>query len=189
MEGRRVRLEVLKGDITASDCEALVNAANTHLWMGSGVAGALKRAGGVSIEREAMSKGPIRVGSAVATSAGRLPARCVIHAAVMGSDLNTCAAYVKAATLSALRLADEMGMRSVALPAFGTGVGGLPPSVSAAAMKEAVSEWMQENGKVERVCLVLFSDALKSEFARVFQGLTAREDTESEGSSRTAKIS
>ena len=77
-------LEVVIGDITTVDTEAIVNAANTGLWMGSGVAGAIKRAGGEEIEREAVSKGPIRVGEAVATGAGRLPYKAVIHAAAMG---------------------------------------------------------------------------------------------------------
>ena len=119
-------LEVVEGDIAALEVDAVANAANDHLWMGAGVAGALKRAGGEEIEREAVALGPIPLGSAVATGAGRLPARWVLHGAVMGQDLRTDAALVRRTTASCLRLADELGARSLALPAFGTGVGGFP---------------------------------------------------------------
>jgi O-acetyl-ADP-ribose deacetylase len=119
-----LRLEVCEGDIAAVETDAVANAANDALWMGAGVAGALKRAGGDEIEREAMAQGPIELGSAVATTAGRLPARWVIHGAVMGQDLRTNADLVRRTTHSCLALADELGCRSLALPAFGTGVGG-----------------------------------------------------------------
>ena len=119
-----VRLEVRDGDIAAVEVDAVANAANDRLWMGAGVAGALKRAGGDAIEREAVALGPIPRGSAVATSAGSLPARWVIHGAVMGQDLRTDADLVRRTTRSCLQLADELGCRSLALPAFGTGVGG-----------------------------------------------------------------
>src|SRR5213594_3069314 len=87
-------LRVVEGDITAVDADAIANAANNHLWMGAGVAGALKRAGGDEIEREAVAKGPIEIGEAVATGAGRLRAQYVIHGAVMGQDLRTDADLV-----------------------------------------------------------------------------------------------
>ena len=121
-----MKLEVVDGDIAALDVDAVANAANDHLWMGAGVAGALKRAGGDEIEREAMAKGPIPVGDAVATGAGRLPARWVIHGAVMGQDLRTSADAIARATGRTLAVADELGAESLALPAFGTGVGGFP---------------------------------------------------------------
>jgi O-acetyl-ADP-ribose deacetylase (regulator of RNase III) len=94
--------------------------------MGAGVAGALKRAGGDEIEHEAMAQGPIELGTAVATAAGRLHARYVVHGAVMGQDLRTNAELVRRTTRSCLDVADELGCRSLALPAFGTGVGGFP---------------------------------------------------------------
>jgi O-acetyl-ADP-ribose deacetylase (regulator of RNase III) len=121
-----VRLEVREGDIAAVEADAVANAANDRLWMGAGVAGALKRVGGDEIEREAMAQGPIALGTAVATTAGRLPARWVIHGAVMGQDLKTNAELVRHTTQSCLELADGLGCRSLALPAFGTGVGGFP---------------------------------------------------------------
>jgi O-acetyl-ADP-ribose deacetylase (regulator of RNase III) len=118
------RLRVVQQDIATLDVDAVTNAANDHLWMGAGVAGALKRAGGEEIEREAMAQGPIKVGDAVVTTGGRLRARHVIHAAVMGQDLRTSADAIERATRSALARAGEIGVRTIALPAFGTGVGG-----------------------------------------------------------------
>ncbi|OYT47781.1 hypothetical protein B6U83_04530 [Thermoplasmatales archaeon ex4484_36] len=94
-----VKLVVKEGDITAEEVDAIVNAANNHFWMGGGVAGAIKRRGGVEIEREAVSKGPVPVGEAVVTGAGRLKARYVIHAAVMGQDLATDGEKVRRAAL------------------------------------------------------------------------------------------
>jgi O-acetyl-ADP-ribose deacetylase (regulator of RNase III) len=121
-----VRLEVREGDISVVEADALANAANDHLWMGAGVAGALKRAGGEEIEREAMAQGPIEVGTAIVTTAGDLRARYVIHGAVMGQNLRTNSDLVRRTTYSCLDFADELGCRSLALPAFGTGVGGFP---------------------------------------------------------------
>jgi O-acetyl-ADP-ribose deacetylase (regulator of RNase III) len=121
-----MELEVRDGDISAIEADAIANAANDRLWMGAGVAGAIKRAGGEEIEQEAMAIGGIPLGSAVATTAGRLRARWVIHGAVMGQDLRTDADLVRRTTRSCLEVADELGCRSLALPAFGTGVGGFP---------------------------------------------------------------
>jgi O-acetyl-ADP-ribose deacetylase len=131
-----VRLEVREGDIAAVEADAVANAANDRLWMGAGVAGAIKRAGGAEVEREAMAQGPIELGSAVATTAGRLPARWVIHGAVMGQDLRTSADLVRRTTRSCLELAEELGCHSLALPAFGTGVGGFSLGECARIMAE-----------------------------------------------------
>jgi O-acetyl-ADP-ribose deacetylase len=121
-----MKIEVHEGDITELDVDAVANAANNQLWMGAGVAGAIKRAGGEEIEREAVAGGPIELGDALATGAGRLRARHVIHGAVMGADLRTNAELVRRTTASCLRVADELGAESLALPAFGSGVGGFP---------------------------------------------------------------
>src|SRR5262249_51238893 len=127
-------IETQRGDISQAQVDAVVNAANNHLWMGSGVAGALKRAGGSVIEREAVAKGPIEVGEAVVTSGGALPAKYVIHAAVMGQDLQTDRFKISKATRNSLVRAREAGISSIAFPAFGTGVGGFPPDLAADAM-------------------------------------------------------
>ena len=133
-----LELDVVEGNIAALAVDAVANAANDRLWMGAGVAGALKRTGGDEIEREAVAKGPIALGDAVATGAGRLPARWVIHAAVMGQDLRTSAEAIESATRRALEVADELGAESLALPAFGTGVGGFPLDECARLMVAAV---------------------------------------------------
>lgn len=132
--------------------------------MGAGVAGALKRAGGDEIEREAMAKGPIAVGDAVATGAGRLQARWVIHAAAMGQDLRTDAEKITRATASALRVADEIGARSIAFPALGTGVGGFPIDECARIMVGAVRAHVAGGSKVERVTFVVRGDAAQQAF-------------------------
>ena len=163
-----MELEVREGDIAAVKTDAVANAANDRLWMGAGVAGALKRAGGDEIEREAMAQGPIALGSAAATGAGRLPARWVIHGAVMGQDLRTDAELVRRTTRSCLELADELGCRSLALPAFGTGVGGFPLAECAAVMVGETRRF--EPHSLERVIFAVvdadaygaFSSALSS---------------------------
>jgi O-acetyl-ADP-ribose deacetylase len=155
-------LEVVDGDITALEVDAIANAANNHLWMGSGVAGAIKRAGGEEIEREAVRLGPIEVGDAVATGAGRLAARWVIHGAVMGQDLRTDADLVRRTTESCLRVADELGARSLAVPAFGTGVGGFPLQECARIMVNTVRS--HEPSSLERVVFAVFGADAKAAF-------------------------
>ena len=149
-----IELSVVEGDITALDVDAIANAANDALWMDSGVAGAIKRAGGEEIEREAVAKGPIATGTAVATGAGRLRAEWVVHGAVMGQDLRTDADLVRRTTESCLRVADELGAESLALPAFGTGVGGFPLEECAQIMVDAVRGY--EPGSLRRVVFAVF---------------------------------
>jgi O-acetyl-ADP-ribose deacetylase (regulator of RNase III) len=155
-------LEVVEGDITALDVDAIANAANNHLWMGAGVAGAIKRAGGAEIEREAVAKGPIAVGDAVATGAGRLRAKHVIHGAVMGQDLRTDAELVARTTRRCLQVADELGCRSLALPAFGTGVGGFPLAECARLMVGEAREF--EPRALERVVFAVFGSEAEETF-------------------------
>jgi O-acetyl-ADP-ribose deacetylase (regulator of RNase III) len=157
-----MELEVRDGDIAALEVDAIANAANDHLWMGSGVAGALKRAGGDEIEREAVAKGPIPLGTAVATGAGRLQAKHVLHGAVMGQDLRTSADLVRRTTRSCLELADEVGARSLALPAFGTGVGGFPLEECARIMVEEARAY--EPQQLERVVFAVFGDEARRSF-------------------------
>jgi O-acetyl-ADP-ribose deacetylase (regulator of RNase III) len=159
-----VNLEVVDGDITALEVDAIANAANNHLWMGSGVAGAIKRVGGDEIEREAVAQGPIDVGEAVATGAGRLPARWVIHGAVMGQDLRTNGDLVRQTTESCLRTADELGAESLALPAFGTGVGGFPLDDCARIMVEVVRSY--EPSSLKQVVLAVFGAEAAAAFER-----------------------
>ena len=159
-----MELEVVEGDITQLEVDAIANAANDHLWMGAGVAGAIKRAGGAEIEREAVAKGPIPVGEAVATGAGALRARWVVHGAVMGQDLRTDADLVRRTTASCLRVADELGAESVALPAFGTGVGGFPLEECARLMVEETRQF--EPRTLRRVVFAVFGDEARRVFER-----------------------
>jgi O-acetyl-ADP-ribose deacetylase (regulator of RNase III) len=119
-------VEVRQADITKLDVDAIANAANTRLLHGGGVAGAIVRAGGSSIQDESNARAPIGLGEAVETTAGDLPARWVIHAATMEPGGPTSADVIRRATRNTLEKADELGARSLALVAFGTGVGGFP---------------------------------------------------------------
>lgn len=153
------RVEVTVDDLLDADADAIVNAANSELWMGGGVSGAIKRAAGEQVEREAMAQGPILPGEAVATSAGRLPPpiRWVIHAATMGPDLQTSEYYIRSATASALAVAVQVGAKSVAFPALGTGVGGFPIERAAQIMVEACRQAAEAGWAPERVVFVLRS--------------------------------
>ena len=149
-----------RGDITEYEVDAIVNAANTHLWMGAGVAGAIKRKGGTIVEEEAVRLGPIEVGETVVTTAGNLPASYVIHAAVMGEDLRTTPELITQATLATLRRAEEMRLESLAFPAFGTGVGRMLPRHSAEAMVSALRQYLAANpaSRLRRLYLLPFQD-------------------------------
>lgn len=160
-------IEIIKGDISSAEADALVNAANNQLWMGAGVAGALKRAGGQEIEDEAVKKGPIRVGEAVETGAGRLKAKYVIHAAVMGQDLRTDETKIRNATRNSLELAEKLGLESVAFPALGTGVGGFPLELCAQVMLE---EALTFPGSL-KVMFVLYSEESYNVFKEVYASL------------------
>jgi O-acetyl-ADP-ribose deacetylase (regulator of RNase III) len=157
-----VEVEVVEGDIAELEVDAVANAANNELWMGAGVAGAIKRAGGREIEAEAVAQGPIEVGEAVVTSGGGLKARNVIHGAVMGQDLQTNADLLRKTTRRVLEVADEVGARSLALPAFGTGVGGFPLDECAAIMVREVSSY--EPRSLERIVFAVFGDDAEQAF-------------------------
>jgi len=164
-----VTIVVVGGDITRLEVDAVVNAANTQLWMGGGVAGAIKRAGGDEIEREATARGPIRIGEAVATTGGRLPARHVIHAATMGPDLLTSAEAIRSATAASLRLAQAMGLASVALPLLGTGVGGFALDEAAGLMAGEVAAHARAANRPARVVLVGFTDEARRALERAVE--------------------
>ena len=159
---RAMELEVVEGNIAQLEVDAIANAANNHLWMGAGVAGAIKGAGGDEIEREAVAKGPIEIGDAVATGAGSLPAQHVIHGAVMGQDLQTDADLVRKTTRRTLEVAEELGARSLALPAFGTGVGGFPLEECASIMVDVARA--HEPGSLERVVFAVYGDEAEEAF-------------------------
>ncbi len=161
----RVTIEL--GDIAQLDTEAVVNAANNELWMGSGVAGALKRLGGVIIEQEAVRQGPIAVGESVLTTAGALPSLNVIHAAAMAPGRAATAESVAAATKSALRLAADKDIDSIAFPALGTGVGGLSLHACAESMLGALRIHCAGHEQPGEIRLVLFGQNAQEIFQQV----------------------
>jgi O-acetyl-ADP-ribose deacetylase (regulator of RNase III) len=163
-----MKVKIYSGDITEALTDAIVNAANNHLWMGSGVAGAIKRRGGKIVEDEAVEQGPIDVGEAVATTAGDLPHTYVIHAAGVGQDLKTSEDLVYRSCLNSLTLADKLGLESIAFPAIGTGVGGLSISDCARAMHKALNEFAPEANSVSEVHFIIFSKTDTEEFKRIF---------------------
>jgi O-acetyl-ADP-ribose deacetylase (regulator of RNase III) len=169
---RQTTIETQQGDISQARVDAVVNAANNHLWMGAGVAGALKRAGGAEIEREAVAKGPIEIGEAVVTSAGALPAKYVVHAAAMGQDLSTDRLKISKATRNSLLRAAELGISSIAFPALGTGVGGFSADAAADVMiTECVS--FVESGSaplLKKIVFVLFSNDVLAAFDKKLHG-------------------
>lgn len=167
----RLQLTVVLGDITEQTTYAVVNAANNHFWMGSGVAGAIKARGGQEIEREAMKLGPIEPGQAVTTSAGRLKARYCIHAAAMGQDLATSPDLIARATRSALAEAARLSLYSVAFPALGTGVGGFPVEACARLMIAAALGHSRANPKPGSVIFVLRDEAAFHSFAAALKSV------------------
>ena len=157
-------LEVIEGDITALEVDAIANAANTGLEHGGGVAGAISRAGGPSIQAESNEAAPIELGAAVATGSGELPCRWVIHAATMHLGGPTSAEIIGEATASTLRVADELGARSLALVAFGTGVGGFPLDRAARIEAEAVRRHLEGETALERVVFCVRGDEAVTAF-------------------------
>ncbi len=169
----RLQLTVTLGDITEQATDAIVNAANNHLWMGSGVAGAIKAKGGEEIEHEAVRLGPIEPGQAVTTSAGRLNARYCIHAAAMGQNLATSADLIAKATCSALAEAARLELDSVAFPALGTGVGGFPAESCARLMLAAALSHSRTTANPGSVTFVLRDEPAFRSFARVLESVPA----------------
>ncbi|MCW3047367.1 MAG: hypothetical protein JWO74_1651 [Solirubrobacterales bacterium] len=162
-------IEVLDVDITTLEVDAIANAANTQLRHGGGVAGAISRAGGPSIQEESDRKGPIALGDAVETGGGDLPARWVIHAATMEMDLVTSADVIRRATAATLWKAEELGARSLALVAFGTGVGGFPVDEAAAIEIDEVRRHLLSGSRLERVVFAVHGDAAREAFERALR--------------------
>ncbi len=152
---------MLQADVTAHDVDAIANAANTELRHGGGVAGAISRAGGPVVQEESDAKAPIGLGEAVETSAGDMPARWVIHAATMKLDGLTSAEIIERATEATLRRAEELGCRSLALVAFGTGVGRFPVEEAARLMVGAAR---RHEGRLERVVFAVHGDEAEHAF-------------------------
>lgn len=168
-------LELIQGDITELDTDGIVNAANAQLILGAGVAGAIRAKGGPSIQEECNRIGPIQVGQAAITGAGRLKAKYVIHAVGPRMGEGDEDQKLLSATLSALRLADEHGLKSIAFPAISTGIFGFPLERCARIMLGAVMDYLRGDTAVNRVVFCLYGNESYSAFQLALKELTPTE--------------
>ncbi|HKD65320.1 MAG TPA: macro domain-containing protein [Candidatus Binataceae bacterium] len=159
MSDWRTRIVTRQGDLTESGCDAVVNAANTDLLLGAGVAGAIRTRGGPQIQAECDKIGPIALGEAAITTGGHLKARYVIHAAGMHLGGRASERSLRDATGNSMKRATEKGIKSVAFPAIGTGVAGFPMSRCAEVMLEEIRDYLKREAVPERVEIVLFDGA------------------------------
>jgi O-acetyl-ADP-ribose deacetylase len=157
-------IEVMQTDITKLEVDAIANAANTQLRHGGGVAGAISRAGGPEVQAESDRLAPVGLGEAVETSAGEMPSRWVIHAATMELGGPTSAQIIRNATAATLARADELGARSLALVAFGTGVGGFPLDEAAQIEVEEVRRHLEGGSDLERVVFAVRGEEAEAAF-------------------------
>jgi O-acetyl-ADP-ribose deacetylase len=155
------KLEVTNADVTKLEVDAIANAANTQLQHGGGVAAAISRAGGPEVQRESDERAPIGLGEAVETTAGDMPSRWVIHAATMELGGPTSAEIIERATRSTLGKAEELGASSVALVAFGTGVGGFSLDDAARIMVGVARE---HSGDLERIVFAVHGEEAERAF-------------------------
>lgn len=155
---------VEKGDITKIVCDAIVNPANSYGYMGGGVAGTIKRVGGIKIENDAISQAPIAVGEAIATTAGDLPCKYVVHAPTMEQPaMRIGIENVKLATKAALEFALKTKLKTIAIPGMGTGVGGISSDDAA---KEMIIIGKKYEDKFEKIIFVGYSDELANAFKK-----------------------
>lgn len=172
------RITLCEGDITQQAVDAIVNAANSALQLGAGVAGAIRERGGPSIQAECDAIGPIQVGDAAVTSAGNLPARHVIHAAVMEPGGSAGEDGVRRSARRSLELALDLGCRSVALPALGAGIGGFPAQRCAEVLFEEARAQLRGASQLEEIRFVLFGEPMYRIFEMVNDAARVREQME-----------
>lgn len=154
-----IEIQIQKGDITKVQADAIINPSNSIGWMGGGAAKAIKAAGGRIIEDQAVNKGPMEIGRAMATTAGELPFKAVIHAPTMETPAMKAESYnVGMAMRGALHLADDMKFKVIAMPGLGTGVGAFPPDKAAELMIYELKTFTPLN--LEKVVLVDLDDKL-----------------------------
>jgi O-acetyl-ADP-ribose deacetylase len=170
------RIVLEQGDLTEMDVDAIVNAANNDLQLGGGLAGVIRRRGGDSIQRECNEIGTIPVGGAAITSAGKLKARHIIHAASMELGGQTTTRALRGSTAHALRIASEKGLRTIAFPAIGTGIGGFPLSECAEIMFREVVKHFKQPTTLEKVHFVLFDAKALASFEKVLREMSDRGD-------------
>lgn len=165
---KSLRLRLIEGDLTELAVDAIVNPANSYGVMGGGVAGVIRKKGGAEIEKGAVRQAPIPIGKAVATRAGALPCKFVIHAPTMTRPAEaTSVEHVKKATRAALECADGRGLKQLAFPGMGTGVGRVDPDVAAQAMVEVTQSFQPKS--LQEILFVAFGEELKQAFKKALQ--------------------
>ena len=162
-------IEIVQGDITDLEVDAIVNAANNELILGSGVAGVIRTKGGPSIQEDCDKHGPIKVGEAAFTGAGDLHTRYVIHAASMGFHQPTTTETLIASTKASLEIANDKQLNTIAFPALGTGVSGYPIDQCARVMIRVVKEHLEENNYPSKVLFVLYDKDSFDTFKQVLE--------------------
>jgi O-acetyl-ADP-ribose deacetylase len=167
----RAKVILRRGDLTESKVDAIVNAANTNLWLGAGVAGAIRRAGGPAIQAECDRIGPVKLGKAAITGGGQLAAPYVIHAASMNLGGGATESSIREATRNSLRVANERGLRSIAFPAIGTGVAGFPLERCAEVMVTEVQKHLRSASSIRTIEFVLYDEAALKAFEKVFAAM------------------
>jgi len=170
------RIVFEQGDLTEMDVDAIVNAANNDLQLGGGLAGVIRRRGGDAIQRECNEIGSIPVGGAALTSGGKLKARHVIHAASMELGGQTTTRALRSSTAHTLRIAAENGLRTIAFPAIGTGIGGFPLSECAEIMLREVAQHLKGPTTLEKIHFVLFDARALAAFDKVMTEMKSRGD-------------
>lgn len=168
------KIQFLKGDITDMAVDAIVNAANTELMLGAGVAGAIRRKGGPHIQEECDRLGPVALGGAAVTTGGNLKALYVIHAASMRLGGHTTANSLRLATRNTLERVEEKALKSIALPAIGTGVAGFPIEECSRIMIAEVLDHLKTRTSLEKVYFILYDDAALQVFEGTYKQLTAK---------------
>jgi O-acetyl-ADP-ribose deacetylase len=161
---------IIAGDLVEQDVDAIVNAANNKLLLGGGVAGAIRNRGGTAIQRECDAHGPVKVGEAAITGGGELHARHVIHAASMQLGGRTTAESLRSSMDHVFRLAREHGVRTIAVPAVGTGIAGFPMDDCARVMADCVNRALAGGWQPEEIRFVLFGDHARNTFEEAFRG-------------------
>jgi O-acetyl-ADP-ribose deacetylase (regulator of RNase III) len=167
------RIEIWNGDICDLEVDAIVTPANGSLWMSTGVAGAIKRAGGDAIEFAAVRQAPIEPGGAVVTPAGTMAARAIIHAVSLDRDRRTTAEILESSVRSAMARAREIGATSIAFPALGSGVGGFPLDEGARVTVATVRDELPASPTIAQVVFALRGAAAYQAFSQALQEATA----------------
>lgn len=163
------RIVIIAGDLVQQDVDAIVNAANNDLVLGGGVAGAIRSRGGPMIQAECDAHGPVKVGEAVVTGGGELSAHHVIHAASMALGGATTAEALQSSMDHSFRLAQQLGVKSIAVPAVGTGIAGFPIDACAMVMARALRRALDNGWTPDEVRFVLFGDGARRAFQASFQ--------------------